>query len=310
MEAVVADDDDNDLEIYTMDEMLEIGLKLLRWEDHQLARVCRETRVTRYRGHFGANPGVYAQMWEDLQTTTMEDARVAPSRRCIKQFHAALHFLYRYPAEIERETTWSNISHMDKLRNECWYFVDRIRALLALKAGWPADNFGDDKWVMSIDGVHFVTYEPSHEKLPKDPAYFSYKHHAAGFNYEIGVSLYESKLVWFNGPFKAGTFNDIKMFTDGGLKAKLQATKKMVIADHGYTGYPTLVSTSNSQDSKEVSKFKVRARQRHEKYNGKLKEFQCLDDRFRHKGKLQACFEAVNVIVAYKMEMGEPLYDI
>ena len=138
--------------------------------------------------------------------------------------------------------------------------------------------------------------EPSHENLPKDPAYFSYKHHAAGFNYEIGLSLYESKLVWFNGPFKAGEFNDIKMFAEGGLKDKLQSTKKMVIADNGYTGYPTLVSTSNSQDSKEVSKFKVRARQRHEKYNGKLKEFQCLDDRFRHTGKLQLCFEAVNVI--------------
>ena len=301
---------DEDIEIYTPDEMLYMGLKLLKWEDHQLARVCRETRVTRYRGHFGANPHIYAQMWEDLQTTTLEAARIDPSRRCIKIFHATLHFLYRYPKEIERETTWNNVCHMDKLRTEGWYYIDKIRALLALKAGWPADNFGDDTWVMSVDGVHFVTYEPNHDQFPKDSSYFSYKHHAAGFNYEIGISLYESKLVWFNGPFKAGDFNDIKMFTDGGLKDKLQSLKKMVIADHGYSGYPTLVSTSNSQDSKEVSKFKVRARQRHEKYNGKLKEFECLDSRFRHTGKLQACFEAVNVIVAYKMEMGEPLFDI
>jgi len=179
-----------------------------------------------------------------------------------------------------------------------------------LKAGWPADNFGDDTWVMSVDGVHFVTCEPKHDQFPKDSAHFSYKHHAAGFNYEIGISLYKSKLVWFNGPFKAGNFNDIKMFEDGGLKDKLQSLKKMVIADHGFTSYPTLVSTSNSQDSNEVSKFKVRARQRHEKCNGKLKEFECLDSRFRHTGKLHACFEAVNVIVAYKMEMGEPLFDI
>ena len=122
MEPVVAGNDDLSaddlLEIYTMDEMLEIGLKLLRWEDYQLERVCRETRVTRYRGHFGANPGVCAQLWEDLQTTTLEDARVDPSRWCIKQFHVALHFLYRYPAELERETTWNNVCHMDKLWNE------------------------------------------------------------------------------------------------------------------------------------------------------------------------------------------------
>jgi len=59
-----------------------------------------------------------------------------------------------------------------------------------------------------------------------------------------------------------------------------------------------------------VSKFKVRAQQRHEKYNGKLKEFECLNSRICHTGKLQACFEAVNVIVAYKMEMGELLFDV
>jgi len=95
-----------------------------------------------------------------------------------------------------------------------------------LKAGWPVDNFGDDTWVMGIDGVHFVTYEPKHDQFPADSTCFSYKHHAAGFNYEIGLSLYESKLVWFNSPFKAGDFNDIKMFTDGGLKDKLQSFEK------------------------------------------------------------------------------------
>lgn len=113
----IDDDDDSfpDLEIYTIREMLEIGLKLLRWEEHQLKRVGYDSKVTRYRGHFGANPGVYAQLWEDLQTTTLDAARVDPSRRCIKIFHATLHFLYRYPTEIERERTWNNICSMVKL---------------------------------------------------------------------------------------------------------------------------------------------------------------------------------------------------
>ena len=67
---------DNDIEIYTPDEMLRMGLKLLKWEDNQLARVCRETQVTRCIGHFAANPRVYAQMWEDLQTTFSKVARI------------------------------------------------------------------------------------------------------------------------------------------------------------------------------------------------------------------------------------------
>jgi len=33
--------------------------------------------------------------------------------------HAALHFLCRYPAEIERETAWNNVSHVDKPHDEC-----------------------------------------------------------------------------------------------------------------------------------------------------------------------------------------------
>jgi len=36
---------DKDIEFYTPDELLRMGLKLLEWEDHQLARVCRETQV-------------------------------------------------------------------------------------------------------------------------------------------------------------------------------------------------------------------------------------------------------------------------
>ena len=80
------------------------------------------------------------------------------------------------------------------------------------------------------------------------------------------------------------------------------------------------MATANSLDSEAVSVFKVRARQRHEIYNGKLKAFEVLGDQFRCKNnpndkhtvaeKLQMCFEAVNVLVQYKMEMGEPLYDI
>jgi len=71
-----------------------------------------------------------------------------------------------------------------------------------------------------------------------------------------------------------------KCWSMGGLKAKPQCTKKMVIADHGCTGYPALVSMSNSQDSEEASTFKVQAQQRHKKDNDKLKTFWCLDDRF------------------------------
>ena len=103
--------------------------------------------------------------------------------------------------------------------------------------------------------------------------------------------------------------------------AKLSKEGKKAIADEGYRGFPDEISTHNSLDSPEVREFKRRARQRHEIYNGFLKQFDILSERFRCKNnpnekfsvdeKLQMVFEAVNVIVQYKMEKGDCwLFDI
>jgi len=150
---------DPDLNILTEVEMLVEGLKLLGWTEEKLNRPKeKRTNVDRFRGHYGADPHVVAQIWEDLQTTSVEAARIdVKSRRKIKYFFMTLHFLKRYGTEVERETTWQ-ISE-NTLRLHCWYFVDKIRALMAEKIGWPADNFKDDVWVMSVDGTHFLTEE-------------------------------------------------------------------------------------------------------------------------------------------------------
>jgi hypothetical protein len=133
----------------------------------------------------------------------------------------------------------------------------------------------------------------------------------AGFNYEVALSLTESKVIWFSGPWEAGDWNDVKIFRKKGLGYLVRKHHKMVIADNGYRGYPKLCSTPNSYDTEEVALFKSRARCRQEAYNGKLKNFECLSSVFRHsKEQLQACFEAVAVIVQFKMDGGEPLYDI
>lgn len=302
--------DEEELEIYTPWQMLVAGLSALGWNDHRINRVQYVTNLERFTTEYGLNPHACCQLYEDLQTTKINgEFLIEPKRRNIRDFFMTLHFLYRYPTEAERNNRWK-ISE-NTVRKTCWYFVEKIQALKAIKIGWPSDNFGDDVWVMTVDGTHFRTEEPSHPELPKDTSYFSFKHHCAGFNYELGVALRESKLVWMNGPYEAGKYNDIKIFREEGLKAKLQSTGKMAIGDHGYRGYPKLLSFANSHDTEEVRKFKSRARLRQEKYNALLKCFECLNSRFRHsKEKLQACLEAVAVLVQYKMEFGEPLYDI
>jgi hypothetical protein len=56
---------------------------------------------------------------------------------------------------------------------------------------------------------------------------------------------------------------------------------------------------------------RVEPEHEHETFNSRLKNFHCLDDRFRHGiDKHKICFEAICVIVQYQLENGSPLFDV
>jgi hypothetical protein len=96
---------------------------------------------------------------------------------------------------------------------------------------------------------------------------------------------------------------------EGGLKSKIPANKRL-IGDSGYPKEPQ-ISRHNMFDSPMVRIFKKRARARHEAFNGRIKNFSVLDQRFRHGvAKHKACFEAVCVMVQYDMENGHPMFEI
>jgi hypothetical protein len=58
--------------ILTADELLRKGLELVGFEYHRQQNVSRETNLQRFRGHYGSNPIVYAQLWEDLSLQMTE----------------------------------------------------------------------------------------------------------------------------------------------------------------------------------------------------------------------------------------------
>ena len=126
--------------ILTEDEMLIEGLYALDWTQKQIDRMQDAGNKEKFRGHYGADPHVIAQIWEDLITTDLPQARVDPKKRPLAQFFVALHFLKRYQTEIEKNTTWKKSKNT--LRDWTWFFVGKIRALKALKIRWPSDNYG------------------------------------------------------------------------------------------------------------------------------------------------------------------------
>jgi hypothetical protein len=99
--------------IYTSDELLELGLKLIGYTEKRLRRAKHTTNVERFKAHFSSIPKVLCDIWEDLQTTDIPKIWVPPSKRNIKHFLMSFHFLKRYPTEFEREC----ISYEKSLRS-------------------------------------------------------------------------------------------------------------------------------------------------------------------------------------------------
>lgn len=137
----------------------------------------------------------------------------------------------------------------------------------------------------------------------------SYKFKKAAYVYELALSIHDNNLVWISGPYPAGN-PDIVVFRKSGIKDKIPAGMKG-IADNGYRGEPNVLSTPNQLDSKELKLFKQRARAHHETFNGRIKNFKCLDTRFRHTmEKHKTVFEAVCVICQYQMDAGFTLFKV
>ena len=96
------------------------------------------------------------------------------------------------------------------------------------------------------------------------------------------------------------------------LRDKLKTIVKKALGDKIYNGNPNETSTFNSFDCDEVTKFKARAQMWHEKLNGKMKEFQLIQVNFviPDDETCAAEFEAIAVLVQFRLERGEYLFDI
>jgi hypothetical protein len=287
-------------------EFLELGLSIwfkpwrLRWIRTE------KGKIRRFKDYYGVRPSLCASIWEDLQRTKILEAKL-DHHLDPKHFLMALHTLKRYPTDKEREGPWDINS--DKGAALVWYYLRKLQALKAEVIVWP-DDFGDDVWIITVDGTHCWIEEPIHPDWSQDRTFYSHKYNKAGVNYELGISIAYPRLVWMNGPFRAGK-SDVSIFRDKGLKNKLAAIGKKAIGDRGYDGHPKQCSTYNAHDCRGVRKFKSRALKRHENFNGMTKRFQALSGRFRHGvDQFATVFESICVICQYQIEDDMPLYDV
>lgn len=303
-----------EIEEYTDKQLLRYGLELLGYSVERQRRVCRATNLHRFKSQYGSIPKVYNAMWVDLQTTEIEEARIDLSTDSLDMYLMAIYLLRKYPTEDDLEPLFDICAKTG--RKWSWYFVRKFAALKDKKITWPEewdpdhpDFEGTPIFLISVDGVHCRIHEPKHPTLSKNPAYYSHKFNEAGYTYELAVALWESRLVWIRGPFKASV-HDVKIFKRKGLRNKLPPGKRG-FADNGYRGVRGQLSTPNRMDPEELRHVKGRGRARQETFNDRIKTFKCLRDTFRHsRRKHKAFFTAVCVICQYQMENGSPLFEI
>ena len=303
----------------------------MRFDLEQQKRVRKSKNLSRFRTHYTGSPMVYATLWERLQLTNITEARIDPFiekvglDKAIDYFFMGIHLLACYPKEEEAEGTFA---HCDRTWSDwAWAHVKKINLLVSEVIVWPpsfnnpdneADPTTETIFIITVDGTHCKIEEPTLSAFNKNKSFYSHKFNAPGLDYEIAISVHTGDCIWVSGPFPAGC-PDIKVFRqENGLKTKMMEAqarsglKQRGIGDKGYHGESLLLVVPSSHDTDEVREFKSRALARHETFNSRLKNFDCLDERFRHHSfeKHQQCFFACAVITQLHIENGHPLFTV
>lgn len=283
-------------------EMLVLGLALIKKTVRNPAAPRSKQNNERFLACFGTTPEAASTLFGDLQTTNIMEARIESI--CFKYFMMTLNWIKSNKLQPELAGTFE--VHEDTVRKWTWFYIKRIQALKEVKIRWDVLNGSPYIVQVSDDGVHCRINEPRKQPSTK----WSSKKYGkkAAVTYEIGIAIHHNQVVLINGPHPAA-MHDMTMFNSAeGVGARLPPGAKAV-ADRAYSG--DQVCVRNEFDSDEVKQSKKRTRARHETFNGRIKSFHILDERFRlGVQKHKAVFEACCVIVQYDMDTGRPLFRV
>lgn len=159
--------------------------------------------------------------------------------------------------------------------------------------------------LVSVDGVDF--------QISQHGAGFSSHKFGkkSGLRYEIALCIQTGDVVWVNGPFPCGRWNDLTIFRSG-LMTELDYAER-VEADDGYVGeHPQYVKCpAGFANPPECEFMQQRVRNRQETINNRLKFWGILKQFFRHREFLCRhgdVVRAILVITQLAIDQGEKLF--
>lgn len=91
-----------------------------------------------FKNHYGASPVVLAEMWHDLCSTSIDDAKLTDKEKGEKGFSSFLmvhHFLWTYPKNAGVLASRFGVCEKNASGRALWYWVNKVAALRAAKIG-------------------------------------------------------------------------------------------------------------------------------------------------------------------------------
>ena len=171
---------------------------------------------------------------------------------------------------------------------------------------WDDRKKGDvgNDCLVSVDGTDFRIQHCGRR-------FYSFKFNASALRYEVALCILTGELVWINGPFEPGIYNDIAIFRSA-IMGELEEGER-VEADDGYIGEsPRYVKCPKSIAQRaDTEVMQTMVRRRHETVNRRFKQFGVLKQKYRHDLRDHGdVFRAVAVVTQLSIQNGEPLFDV
>jgi hypothetical protein len=113
--------------ILAPDDFMSIGLELVGFSEYRQSRAKRSTNLHRFRTFYGSNPIVYANIWEDLLSTDIPEARVSREDASVRHFLSGIYFLKNYPTD-ERQSGQFKMC-VKTARKWAWFYMEKVQWL-------------------------------------------------------------------------------------------------------------------------------------------------------------------------------------
>jgi len=183
-----------DISSITPSQWLETGLNFtVKPSKKQRAHWRLEKEIDEFKSAYGPHPCILGTIWLDLQSDEVpeEHRLINPTINDVKYFLLTARWLRKYE-------TWSDLAKLGgvglrRLSEKVKKWVLRLAALKELVVVWPTTF--NTRFIVSIDGTHCHVNEPRDPDCRRNKKNYSHKFHKAGVNYEIGVSIFESRVI-------------------------------------------------------------------------------------------------------------------